>query len=100
MVIGADHIQFVGYGVFRTGPHDLENLVTKTVHAEGRIVDVRVVERVAALANEVSRDIGKSGLRIAGRGISNVFVTGVQLQRSCWCIWPQASRRYCRRSSP
>src|SRR3984885_15730027 len=36
MIIGADDIQFIRNGVFRTGPHDLQNLVTKPVHAIGR----------------------------------------------------------------
>src|SRR4029077_2968657 len=80
MVIGADHIQFVGNGVFHTGPHDVEYPVAKTVHTEGCIDDIRVVKRVTALAKKGSRNIGKSGLRIAGRHKSNLFVTGVQLQ--------------------
>jgi hypothetical protein len=83
MVIGPDHIQFVRNAVFHTGPHHLKNLVTRAVHPKGRIVDGRIVERVAALANEVSGDARKGGLRIAGRGISNAFVAGVQLKRSC-----------------
>src|SRR6266403_4965148 len=82
MVIGADHIQFIRDGVFRTGPHDLQDPVTKAVHSEGRIVDIRVVERCTALTKKASRDIGKSGLRIAGRQKSKMFVTGVYLQRS------------------
>src|SRR6266446_1139209 len=48
MVIGADHIQIFSNSVLGAGPHDLESLVTKTVHAEGGIVDIRVVERIAA----------------------------------------------------
>jgi hypothetical protein len=65
-----------------SGPHDMETFVTKTVHAEGCIVNIRVVERVTALAKKVSRDVGKGGLRIAGRHISDMFVAGIQLQRS------------------
>ena len=49
MIIGADYIQLVGHAVFRADPHDLQNLVTKPVHAIGRIVDIRVVERLALL---------------------------------------------------
>ena len=30
VVLGGDHIQVVGTGVFHTGPHNLQNLVTKT----------------------------------------------------------------------
>ena len=82
MVIGGDHIQFVGNGVFHTGPHDVQSPVTKTIRTEGRIVDIRVVERHTVLAKKASRDIGKSGLRIAGRHKSDLFITGVQLQRS------------------
>src|SRR5882762_8283652 len=52
MVIGADHIQIFGNSVLGPGPHDLESLVTKTVHAEGGIVDIRVVERIAAQTNK------------------------------------------------
>ena len=81
MVIGADHIQIFGNSVLGPDPHDLESLVTKTVHAEGCVVDIRAVERIAAQTKKGSRDVRKSGLRIAGRPISNVFVTGVQLQR-------------------
>jgi hypothetical protein len=33
------------------GPHDLEDLVAQTVATEGCIVDFRVVDRRAALAN-------------------------------------------------
>ena len=77
MVIAADHIQIFGDGVLGADPHDLENLVAKTVHAEGGIVDIRVVERLAVLAKKVSRDIGESGLRIAGRHVPDVFVAGV-----------------------
>src|SRR5882724_1479493 len=79
MVIGADHIQIFGNSVFGPDPHDLESLVTKTVHAEGCIGNVRVVERLTVFAKKGSRDIGKSGLRIAGRHISNMLVTGVYL---------------------
>src|SRR6195256_6493136 len=82
MVIGADHIQIFGNSVLGPDPHDLKILVTKTVHAEGGIVDIRVVELLTAEAKKASRDIGKSGLRIAGRHISNMFETGVHLQRS------------------
>jgi hypothetical protein len=55
MVIGADHIQVIRDGVFRTGPHDLESLITKTVHAEGGIVNIRVVERATAQTKKASR---------------------------------------------
>jgi hypothetical protein len=44
----------------------LESLVTKTVHAEGGIVDIRVVERLTVFAKKGSRDIGKSGASTAG----------------------------------
>src|SRR5262249_27724646 len=60
MVIGGDHIQFIGDGVFHAGPHDVQNPVTKTVHTEGCIVNIRVVERDTAQAKKGSRDIGKS----------------------------------------
>src|SRR5258705_13484121 len=82
MVICADHIQVIRDGVFRTGPHDLQDPVTKAVHTEGGIVDIRVVERCTTQTKKASRDIGKSGLRIAGRHKSKMFVTGVYLQRS------------------
>src|SRR5207244_7749689 len=76
------YIQLVGDGVFHTGPRDLHNPVGQPVHTEGRIVDVRVVKRRTAQANKVSRDIGERGLRIAGRQKSNLFIAGVQFQRS------------------
>jgi hypothetical protein len=82
MVIGGDDIHVFGNSVFAPDPHDLQSLVPKTVHAEGGIVDIRVVEGGAGQAKKGSRDIGKSDLRIAGRHVSNIFVTGVQLQRS------------------
>src|SRR5207253_3048044 len=82
MVVGADHIQIFGNSILGSDPHDLESLVAKPVHAEGGIVDIRVVELIAAQTKKGSRDIGKSGLRIAGRHVSNMFVTGVYLQRS------------------
>jgi hypothetical protein len=82
MVIGRDHIQFVGKAVFHTGPHDLKNLVAKTVDTESCIDNVRVVDQSTALAKRGSRDIRESGLRIARRHICNSFVTGVQLQSS------------------
>ena len=47
MVIGADHIQVFSNSVLGPDPHDLESLVAKTVHAEGGIVDIRVVDRIA-----------------------------------------------------
>ena len=80
MVIGGDHIQFVGNGVFRTGPHDLQNFVTKTADTEGCIDNVRVVDQSTALAKKASRNILESGLRIARRHVCNSFVTGIQLQ--------------------
>src|ERR1700687_1681237 len=88
MVIGADHIQIFGNSVLGASPHDLESLVTKTVHAEGGIVDIRAVERVTALAKKIARDIRKSGLRIARRHISNMFITRVHLQRSVRVFGP------------
>src|SRR6266436_6809779 len=45
MVIGADHIKVIRDGVFRAGPHDLQDPVTKTVHAERGIANIRIVER-------------------------------------------------------
>src|SRR5712664_3153771 len=54
MVIRADHIQIFGNSVLGPEPHDLESLVTKAVHAEGGIVDIRVVERVTALTKKGS----------------------------------------------
>ena len=54
---GADHIQFVRDGVFRTGPHDLQGLVAKAVHIIARIVDIRVVEGLAPLTKKGSGDI-------------------------------------------
>src|ERR1700716_4093811 len=50
MVIGGDPIQIFGNSILSSGPHDLQSLITKTVHAEGCIVNIRVVERVTALA--------------------------------------------------
>ncbi len=82
VVIGGHHIQFVGDGVFRTSPQDVPNPVAKTVDTEGPIVNVRVVDRGTSLAKKGSRNIGESGLRIAGRRKSNSFVTAVQVQRS------------------
>src|SRR5258707_4364928 len=60
MVIGADHIQIFGNSVLGPDPHDLESLVTEAVHAEGGIVDVRVVERVAALTKKASARSAKA----------------------------------------
>src|ERR1700694_5420946 len=51
---------------------------------ESRVVDVRVVDRSAGGADEVSRDITKAstgGKRIAGGRISNEFVSSKQLDR-------------------
>src|SRR6266516_3277593 len=51
---------------------------------ESRVVNVCVVDRSAASADEVSRDIVKTrtgGERIAGGRISNVFVSSKQLNR-------------------
>src|SRR5216683_7802708 len=51
---------------------------------ESRVVNVRIVDRSAAGADEVSRDItktGSGGKRIAGGRISNEFVTSKQLER-------------------
>jgi hypothetical protein len=77
VVIAGHHSQLIRHGVSRTGPHDLKYLVAETVHTKGSIVNIRVVVRLAALANEASPDIRKGGLRIAGRSKSNVFVTGI-----------------------
>src|SRR6266436_7265671 len=55
MVIGADHIQIFGNSVLGPDPHDLKILVTKTVYAEGGVVDIRVVERLTVQAKKVSR---------------------------------------------
>src|SRR5215831_18581817 len=82
MVISGDHIHLVGNGVFDAGPIDVENPVSKTGGTERCIVDIRVVECLTSQANEVSRDIGKSHLRIAGRRISNLFEARIQLQGS------------------
>jgi hypothetical protein len=82
VVIAGDHIQFVGNGVLRTTPHDLQNLVAATVDAKGRIPNVRVVDRGTSLAKKGSRDVCKSDLRIAGRRKLNSFVTAVQFQPS------------------
>jgi hypothetical protein len=60
MVIGTDEIQFFGNGVLGPRPYDMQRLIAKTVHAEGGIVDTRVVERVTALAKKASRDIVKA----------------------------------------
>src|SRR4051794_34177783 len=52
---------------------------------EGHAVDVGIVDRAAARANEISRRVIESGTRDEGitrRSISNVFVTGKQLH------WP------------
>src|ERR1700716_2345400 len=51
---------------------------------ESRVVNVGVVERCAAGADEIPRDIiktGTGGERIAGRRISNEFVSSKQLDR-------------------
>ena len=56
MVISGDHIHLVGNGVFRAGPIDVENPVSKTGGTERRIADIRVVECLTAQANEVSCD--------------------------------------------
>src|SRR5262249_56792815 len=82
MVISGDHIHLVGNGVLDAGPIDVENPVSKTADTERRIVDIRVVECLTSQANEVSRDIGKSHLWIAGRRISNLFEARIQLQGS------------------
>jgi hypothetical protein len=82
MVISGDHIHLVGNGVFRAGPIDVENPVSKTGGTERRIADIRVVECLTAQANEVSCDSRKSHLRIARRRISNLFEARIQLQRS------------------
>src|ERR1700704_2566369 len=60
----------------------MELLVAGT---ESRVVDIRVVDRSAAGADEVSRNVVKTstgGIRIAGRRISNVLVSSKQLDRS------------------
>src|SRR5882757_267095 len=82
VVIAGYYIQIFGYSVLGPDPHDMQSLISKTVHAEGGVVNIRVVERLTALAKKASRDIGKSGLRIAWCHISNMLVTGIQLQRS------------------
>src|SRR5262249_60958518 len=79
-VVGADHVEIFGDGILAPEPHDSESLVAKSVHTEGCIVDIRVVERHTAQANKASGDIRKGDLRIAGRHIANMLVTGVQLQ--------------------
>ena len=81
-VISGDHIHLGGNGVFDAGPIDVENPVSKTAGTERCIVDIRVVECLTSQANEVSRDIGESHLRIAGRRISNLFEARIQLQGS------------------
>src|SRR5262249_61103133 len=82
MVISGDHIHLLGNGVFDAGPIDVENPVSKTGGAERRIADIRVVEHLTAQANEVSCDSVKGSLRIAGRRLSNLFETRLQLQGS------------------
>src|SRR5712675_1490274 len=82
VVIAGYYIQIFGYSVLGPDPHDMQSLISKTVHAERGVVNIRVVERLTALAKKASRDIGKSGLRIAWCHISNMLVTGIQLQRS------------------
>jgi len=82
MVISGDHIHLVGNGVFDAGPIDVENPVSKTGGTERRIADIRVVECLTAQANEDSGDIGKGGLRIARRRISNLFEARIPLQGS------------------
>src|SRR5258708_5065535 len=81
MIISADQIQIVSDGVFHSRPEYMEQLVAGV---ESRAVDVGVVERSAAGADEVSRDIIKAstgGKRIAGGRVSNEFVSGKQLKR-------------------
>src|SRR5712672_2679848 len=82
VVIIAGHcVQVLRNSISHTGPHDLQDLVTKTVDAVSRIADICVVERSTAIANKVSPDVSKGGLRITGRRKANPLVTGVQLQR-------------------
>src|ERR1700738_1153424 len=82
MIISANHVQIVSDGVFHSSPEYMEQLVAG---AESRVVNVRVVDRSAAGADEVSRDITKTspgGKRIAGGRILNEFVSGKQLERA------------------
>ena len=79
MIIAADYVQLVGHGVFCADRHHLQDIVAEPVHAERQIVDVGVVERRAARANEVAGDIGESSLGIAGRAVADVFVAGEQV---------------------
>ena len=62
-------------------PEYMEELVAGV---ESRAVNVRVIDRSAAGAYEIPRDIiktGTGGERIAGGRVSNVFVSSEQLNR-------------------
>src|SRR5580700_8092759 len=80
MVIGCDHIELLGERVFHPGPHDLKNLVAKTVAPKGCVDDVAVVDRCTVFADKVSRDVRESGLRVAWRHVRNSFVARVDLE--------------------
>ena len=93
MIIRADHIYFVRDCVFHSGPEYMEQLVAG---AKSRVVDVRVVDRGTAGADEISRDITKTspgGKSITGRRISNEFVSSKQLE---WPVAVFASQHHAR----
>src|ERR1700757_2637829 len=93
MIIGPDHIQVGNDGVFHSSPEYMQMLVAKAV---SRIVNICVVDRSAGCADEVSRDIGKTGVggkRTAGGRKLNVFVSGIQLD---WSVAVFAKQHHAR----
>ena len=64
VIITAHHIHLVGNSVFRSGPKYLFDFI---VRCERRVADIGVVYGGAAEADEVARNVGEAGLRVARR---------------------------------